>query len=98
MRDNCAMTAPLICHCGREIRRPQQFGFESRLNMLCYACAKARCDESTEVCPYAGDHSDIEQVSSQDERRDRSIAYDRELDEQRALARGSSRQQSNRTD
>ena len=91
------MTAQLICHCGREIMRPQEFGFENRLNTLCYACAKARCDESTEVCPYAGDRSDFEEVSSQEER-DRAMAFAREIDEQQALAHGSSKQQSNRTD
>lgn len=92
------MTAPLICHCGREIRRPQEFGFENRLDTLCYACAQARCDASTEVCPYAGDRSDSEQVSAQEVPGARTIAYVHEIDEQRAFAHRSSQQQSNRTD
>ncbi len=92
------MTKQSVCHCGRQIRRSQEYGFENRLNNLCYACAKARCDESTEVCPYAGDRtSDFEQISLQEER-DRALALAREIDEQRALAHGSRQKQSHRTD
>jgi hypothetical protein len=92
------MTVLLVCHCGRVIKRPQEYAFENRLNTLCYACAKARCDESTKVCPFAGDRtSDSEPVLSEEERV-RAMAFAREIDEQRTLAHGSSRRQSNRTD
>jgi hypothetical protein len=92
------MTVLLVCHCGRVIKRPQEYGFESRLNTLCYACAKARCNESTEVCPYSGGRtSDVEPVSLQVER-DSGMTFHSEIDDQRPLAHGSSQRQSNRTD
>lgn len=92
------MTVLLVCHCGRVIKRSQEYAFESRLNTLCYACAKARCDESSEVCPSAGDRISESELVLSEEERDRAMAFARKIDEQRTLAHGSSRTQSHRTE
>lgn len=43
------------CHCGRPIARSQPYPLERRLALMCFACAKANCDESMEVCAVALD-------------------------------------------
>lgn len=61
------MKTSATCHCGREISRSQKYALEHRLDTLCYACAKARCDESPEVCPFVSESgSTFEEVSSRD--------------------------------
>lgn len=45
------MTAQLVCHCGREIRRQQECGFEQRLNTLCYTSRKPAATSPSKSVP-----------------------------------------------
>jgi hypothetical protein len=49
------MPKRLACHCGRPVARSQPYRLERRLGSMCFACAKASCDESMEVCAAALD-------------------------------------------